>query len=271
MPFKNLLLAQNGGHAPTVYQSFLKNMPSGNEAVQPPLPAPTKPLCQDPKVLESLASSEPVHVPELAEILLPSSNPLPIAGKRMQGGEQEALRRLDAYLADGKTVSLFEKPKTAPTDFDPPSTTCLSPYLKNGALSIRLFYHRLQAVLQAHRGHTQPPVSLLGQIYWREFYYLSAYSTPNFDRMLDNPICLQVPWRLWDGQYAEDPLAHEQLMAWKSGRTGYPWIDAVMTQLRTEGWIHHLARHAVACFLTRTLFISWEEVIFMINNRIFTH
>lgn len=35
------------------------------------------------------------------------------------------------------------------------------------------------------------------------------------------------------------------------GQTGFPWIDAIMTQLREEGWIHHLARHAVACFLTR--------------------
>lgn len=33
-----------------------------------------------------------------------------------------------------------------------------------------------------------------------------------------------------------------------------------MTQLREEGWIHHVARHAVACFLTRgDLWISWEE------------
>lgn len=33
-----------------------------------------------------------------------------------------------------------------------------------------------------------------------------------------------------------------------------------MTQLRQEGWIHHLGRHAVACFLTRgDLWISWEE------------
>ena len=33
-----------------------------------------------------------------------------------------------------------------------------------------------------------------------------------------------------------------------------------MRQLRQEGWIHHLGRHAVACFLTRgDLWISWEE------------
>ena len=51
-----------------------------------------------------------------------------------------------------------------------------------------------------------------------------------------------------------------RLKAWENARTGYPWIDAVMTQLRTEGWIHHLARHAVACFLTRgDLWQSWEK------------
>lgn len=33
-----------------------------------------------------------------------------------------------------------------------------------------------------------------------------------------------------------------------------------MIQLREEGWIHHLSRHAVACFLTRgDLWVSWEE------------
>lgn len=33
-----------------------------------------------------------------------------------------------------------------------------------------------------------------------------------------------------------------------------------MRQLKYEGWIHHLARHSVACFLTRgQCYISWER------------
>lgn len=32
--------------------------------------------------------------------------------------------------------------------------------------------------------------------------------------------------------------------AWDEGRTGYPWIDAIMKQLHQHGWLHHLARHA---------------------------
>lgn len=68
--------------------------------------------------------------------------------------------------------------------------------------------------------------------------------------MEGNPICVQIPWD-------KNP---EALAKWAEGRTGFPWIDAIMTQLRQEGWIHHLARHAVACFLSRgDLWISWEE------------
>jgi cryptochrome len=34
-----------------------------------------------------------------------------------------------------------------------------------------------------------------------------------------------------------------------------------MRQLKAEGWMHHLGRHSVACFLTRgQLYISWERV-----------
>ena len=68
--------------------------------------------------------------------------------------------------------------------------------------------------------------------------------------MSGNKICRQIPW--------ETNEAH--LAAWAEGRTGFPWIDACMVQLRQEGWIHHLARHSVACFLTRgDLWINWEE------------
>lgn len=68
--------------------------------------------------------------------------------------------------------------------------------------------------------------------------------------MEGNPICVRIPWD-------KNP---EALAKWAEAKTGFPWIDAIMTQLRQEGWIHHLARHAVACFLTRgDLWISWEE------------
>lgn len=130
-----------------------------------------------------------------------------------------------------------------------PDTTCLSPYLKFGCLSPRSFYKGLKGVCEG-RSHTRPPVSLEGQLLWREFFYLASYGISNFNAMRGNPVCKQIPWKEDDGL----------LRAWCEARTGYPWIDAAMTQLRKHGWLHHLARHAVACFLTRgDLFVHWER------------
>lgn len=63
-------------------------------------------------------------------------------------------------MADAKWVAAFEKPSTDPTALEPPATTVLSPYLKFGCLSSRLFHQRLLEIYAAHKGHSQPPVSL---------------------------------------------------------------------------------------------------------------
>ncbi len=88
------------------------------------------------------------------------------------------------------------------------------------------------------------------QLLWREFFYLQSVVTKNFDRMEGNPDCRQINW----------DRNIEIVTLWKEGKTGFPYIDAIMTQLKVEGWIHHLARHSVACFLTRgDLWQHWEE------------
>jgi deoxyribodipyrimidine photolyase len=89
-----------------------------------------------------------------------------------QGGESQALARMEDYLKDSKWVCGFEKPQTDPSAFERPATTVLSPYLKFGCLSPRLFHSRLVAVYRIAKGtHSKPPVSLRGQLLWREFFY----------------------------------------------------------------------------------------------------
>ena len=152
-------------------------------------------------------------------------------------------------LATHNHIAGFEKPKTSPNSLEP-ATTVLSPYMKFGCVSPREFWWDLEAVYAKAGKRTLPPVSLTGQLLWREFFTMTGFVTPNFDKMVGNPICRQIDW----------DTNPDYLAAWEEGRTGYPFIDAIMTQLRTEGWIHHLARHAVACFLTRgDLYQSWEE------------
>lgn len=258
----------NKGKAPLTMTSFLKAVK--DLEVPEPLPKQTKlpPLPDLPSDLTKKHSTI-LRIPDLEEVGRTVDHPSP-----HRGGESEALATLKEFLKNKKRVKSFEKPKTSPVDWDPYSTTVLSPHLKNGTLSSRLFLQKLREVYKTPGTNTQPPVSLEGQLMWREFYYTAGVGTPNFHMMKDNPICLQLGWHLSGPSSTNytlntiptpnfdegDELALKHLKAWKDGQTGYPWIDACMKQLNLEGWIHHLARHAVACFLTRgDLYISWER------------
>ena len=190
-----------------------------------------------------------------------------------RGGESVALEALDKIIKNRDYTATFEKPKTAPTAFEPQSTTLLSPHLHFGSLSCREFYWRAQDVVDSYKGKaSKPPVSLTGQLLFRDMYFgAQAQLGWKFGQTNGNSHCRFIPWHLRSkvdsqsglvtGEYTIDSLeAEDYFQRWKYGRTGFPWIDAVMRQLRYEGWIHHLARHAVACFLTRGgCYIDWER------------
>ncbi|XP_068151284.1 cryptochrome-2 [Drosophila tropicalis] len=241
-----LVIAKNLGKAPITYQKFLALVEKLKLANVLDKPEKLDALTQPPRDELEQENDKVYDCPSQEQLV---KKPNELGPNIFPGGETEGLRRMEDSLNDEHWVARFEKPNTAPNSLEP-STTVLSPYLKFGCLSSRLFHQRLKKILEKHPKHSQPPVSLIGQVLWREFYYTVAAAEPNFDRMLGNVYCLQIPWQ-------EHP---EHLEAWTHGRTGYPFIDAIMRQLRQEGWIHHLARHAVACFLTRgDLWISWEE------------
>lgn len=126
----------------------------------------------------------------------------------------------------------------------------MSAHLRFGCLSIRKLYWTLRDAYNKIAVDKPFNVSVVGQIMWREYFYTMSVNNMFYNKMENNPICLNIPW------YKDD----EKLKKWTDGITGYPWIDAIMRQLKQEGWIHHVARHAVSTFLTRgDLWISWED------------
>ena len=105
--------------------------------------------------------------------------------------------------------------------------------------------------MQSEKRTLAPPESLHGQLLFREMFYLLSRTVRNWDRDLDNPMCKPIRW----GEKDES-----KLKAWAAGQTGFPFIDAMMRQLNATGWMHHLGRHAVSCFLTRgQLWQHWQS------------
>ncbi|CAK9832127.1 Cry1 [Anthophora retusa] len=238
------IIERNDGKPPLTYHQF-QNVVASMDPPEPPVSTITSAYVGSAYTPLKEDHDDHYGVPTLEELGFDTEGLLPPV---WVGGESEALARLERHLERKAWVASFGRPKMTPQSLLP-SQTGLSPYLRFGCLSTRLFYYQLTDLYKKIK-KAVPPLSLHGQLLWREFFYCAATKNQNFDRMQGNPICVQIPW----------DKNVEALAKWANGQTGFPWIDAIMTQLREEGWIHHLARHAVACFLTRgDLWISWEE------------
>jgi len=174
------------------------------------------------------------------------------------GGETEALRHFELRLKHEKEAFIhgsYMPNRRDPDILCPPKS--LSPDFRFGSLSVRKFYWAMMDAFEdtkrvAPENSGKVASMIVGQLLWREFFYTMSVNNDYYGRMEGNPYCIQVPW------YGD--MQNANWIAFKEGRTGYPFIDAGMRQLIREGWAHHVVRNALATFLTRgDLWISWED------------
>lgn len=81
---------------------------------------------------------------------------------------------------------------------------------------------------KVNKGRPPAMAKITNQLIWREYFYTMGRLNGKYDKMVGNPICLQIPWD-------ED---EERFEKWKQGKTGYPFIDAGQRQLMQEGERH---------------------------------
>lgn len=120
-------------------------------------------------------------------------------------------------------------------------TTNLSAYLKFGCISIREAYHYVKDKL----GKKDP---LLRQLIWREFYY---HLGDGFIERFGNSLKEHYDKIKWENDSSK-------FNKWKNAKTGYPIVDACMTQLNTTGYMHNRGRLIVSSFLIKNLMIDWR-------------
>ena len=232
------LVALNIGQIPLTYKEFRRLLPLVGK---PPDPIP------EPTPMSVFISSNPTEEIDDPEGEIPSLQDLGFAKEEALytnswvGGETEALSRLSSFCT-----------RRVMTPNDPVhwlmSKDTLSPYTRFGCLSPRQLFTQLRQFASTSTRGQALFEELTKNLLLREFAFLVGSSSPKFDSMHGNPLCIQLPW--------DDNIQY--LQAWREGKTGYPWIDAVIRQCRQEGWAHFLARQSIAVFLTRGyLWVSW--------------
>lgn len=165
--------------------------------------------------------------PDLGDIVLPIA------------GEDAAWARWETFRSTGVTEyrDLRDRP-------DLNSTSQLSHNLKWGEIHPRS--------LLAELGDTSGEEHFRKELCWREFYADVLAQQPDSVRVsLDSRFDGKMRW-------ADDSDAQELFAAWAQGRTGYPFVDAGMRQLRADGWVHNRVRMVVASFLVKDLHLPWQ-------------
>lgn len=151
-----------------------------------------------------------------------------------KGGRNEALKILN-------NINSWKDYNARRNELDY-ETTRLSPYNKFGCISVREAFYNIKNKLGINSG-------LISQYIWRDFFYTLSYYNPEIYKKSLNLKFRNIHW------------SHnkEHLQLWKDGKTGFPIVDACMTELNKTGYMHNRGRLIVSNFLVRLLLINWQE------------
>jgi deoxyribodipyrimidine photo-lyase len=189
-------------------------------------------------------------IEEYASRLAPPRNDSPLPTLRDLGFETTDLAALGVPVGMSGAQALFRDFIERIDDYagtrDFPGihgTSCLSPHLRFGTLSIR------QLAAYAHAQTGRGAATWLSELVWRDFYHAILWHHPRVATQCFKPAFDALRW--------DD--APDLFDAWRAGRTGYPLVDAAMRQLTATGWMHNRLRMVVASFLTKDLGLDWRQ------------
>ncbi len=155
-------------------------------------------------------------------------------------GEEAALERWAAFR-DQRLQEYADHRNLPAID----GTSAMGHHLKWGEIHPR--------TMLADLGDSEAEDVFRKEIAWREFYADVLHQRPTSARQsLDARFDDAFAWDSGD-------RADELFEAWAAGQTGYPFVDAGMRQLLTEGWMHNRVRMVVASFLVKDLHLPWQR------------
>ena len=119
------------------------------------------------------------------------------------------------------------------------ATSKIGPYLRFGTISIR----KIVSSLLKFKEDTY-----LNELIWREFFMQILFNFPHTSNQSFKLKYDKIQW-------INDEKMFE---AWKSGKTGFPIVDAGMRELNKTGFMHNRVRMITASFLCKHLLIDWR-------------
>lgn len=151
-------------------------------------------------------------------------------------GFKTAALKVPDYDVTPTLIQQYENTRNIPGK---EGTSRLGAHLRFGTASVRKMVKKANA---------EKNKTFLDELIWREFFMQVLYHHPetvtgSFKKKYD-----RIPWR----------NNEEEFEKWKTGKTGYPLVDAGMRQLNKSGFMHNRVRMLVGSFLCKHLLIDWR-------------
>lgn len=234
-----------------------------------PLPTPSRRDLSLPKsdTLKTLLDGKsPKSIPQCSLSYIPTLQDLGFSAEDIQevegdnpgvmnfvGGESHALHRLKDYIWDKDLLKVYFDTRNGMLGAD--YSTKFSPWLAHGCLSPRYIAQECRRY-EEERVQNKSTYWVVFELLWRDFFKFFAEKQGNKIFFLDGTLGKEahgshVNSRRWG-------LDKRQLEAWKTGKTGYPLVDANMRELAASGFMSNRGRQNVASFLTIDMNTDWR-------------
>lgn len=192
----------------------------------------------------------------------------------LRGGESSALDRLEWYFLYGKSPDTANLSRAHPPVTRYKQTrnnllghgysTKMSPFLAYGSISPRQIWAALVDHERVH-GEDQNTYWVKFELLWRDYFFFVAekfgdllFHIGGFELATDPAQAqkkLQGYWKDWD---PDTSSSEHEVTRMLEGRTGIPFIDANMCELRESGFLSNRGRQNVASYLAHDLVYDWR-------------
>lgn len=199
-----------------------------------------KPLSiNSPKFPESV-------LPTLADLGLESKTIDSRAAIQFEGGETEAIKRLNHYFFETKCLSNYKETRNGMVGEDYSSK--FSAWLALGCISPRLIHKEIKKY-EGQFGANDSTYWLVFELLWRDFFRFMFKKH-------------QTKFFLYDGIKTEKvnskSLNEKLLSQWINGATNSDFINANMLELKLTGFMSNRGRQNVASYFCNELNIDWR-------------
>ncbi|RZO89612.1 MAG: deoxyribodipyrimidine photo-lyase/cryptochrome family protein [alpha proteobacterium HIMB114] len=166
-----------------------------------------------------------------------------------KGGRKQALSLLQSFLE--QRSENYQKEMSSPVTGEV-ACSRLSPHITYGTISLREINFAITNAKKENMSFNKVKSlrSFRSRLAWHCHFIQKIYDEPEIEWQNMN--------RAYDG-LRENSFNEEYHHAWKIGLTGYPFVDACMRYLKTNGWINFRMRAMLVSFASYQLWLDWKK------------